>query len=121
MPECLFSCLLCSIPHLLQATPDLSRMIGPQQLICKHTPRTAVQCIQGSGTPLQATPKQILQLMNVEGLTIFHAKSHLQKIRLGERRSSGGRWQPLSGCNYASAHALLSLGVVRNSCLIPGP
>ncbi|KAL8060529.1 hypothetical protein ABFX02_02G030500 [Erythranthe guttata] len=67
--------------------------------------RKFVNALQSLGGSQAATPKQIRDHMQVDGLTNDEVKSHLQKFRLHTRKAtlkSGGMWMSQEQCGESS-------------------
>ncbi|XP_073060289.1 protein PHR1-LIKE 3-like [Primulina eburnea] len=60
----------CFSTHRLRWTPELHKQF--------------VDAVNLLGGANEATPRAILNMMEVEGLTLYHIKSHLQKYRNGK-------------------------------------
>ncbi|RDX68326.1 Myb family transcription factor PHL11, partial [Mucuna pruriens] len=68
-----------------------------------------VDAVTKLGGPDKATPKSVLRLMGLKGLTLYHLKSHLQKYRLGQQARKPNEEvhrenssESISGCSYVN-------------------
>ncbi|XP_010532006.1 PREDICTED: myb family transcription factor APL-like [Tarenaya hassleriana] len=74
-----------------------------------------VDAVTQLGGPDKATPKTIMRVMGVKGLTLYHLKSHLQKFRLGKQPHKEYNDHSAKDGSRASA-----LGLQRNAASSSG-
>lgn len=62
-----------------------------------------VHAVARLGGPDKATPKSVLRLMAMKGLTLYHLKSHLQKYRMGKQNKKSADLElPNSGGGFTA-------------------
>ncbi|KAK8259913.1 hypothetical protein V6Z12_D13G086900 [Gossypium hirsutum] len=58
-----------------------------------------VDAVNQLGGPDKATPKSVMRVMGIPGLTLYHLKSHLQKYRLGKSLGNNTDYKEMQSSN----------------------
>ncbi|XP_074309720.1 myb family transcription factor PHL8-like [Silene latifolia] len=76
----------------VQSSKDMSLVLSTDaKPRLKWTPelhQRFVDAVNQLGGPEKATPKSLMRMLGIPGLTLYHLKSHLQKFRLGKNQQS---------------------------------